>query len=135
MCMSSGLLRGPPRVQITKAVACWAHLRGEVGQKQAEIDKYNKKKRKLEQKSMASDDSQEMSMDEIKDWLKLLGVATECAERNYPRMDRVSRCHREMLRDKALNHPEMRVVVGSSKKDEDSAMAESSDDEFPEVGM
>ena len=134
-CMSAGLLRGPPRAQITKAVACWANLRGEVGQKQAEIEKYNKKKRKLEQKSMASDDSQEMSMDENKRWLKLLGVATEFAESKYPEMARVSRCHREMLLDKALNHPEMRVVVGGSKRDEDSAMAESSDDEFREVGM
>ena len=134
-CMSSGLLRGPPRAQITKAVACWANLRGEVGQKQAEIDKYNKKKRKLEQKSMASDDSQEMSMDENKRWLKLLGVATEFAESKYPEMARVSRCHREMLLDKALSHPEMRVVGGGSKRDENSAMAESSDDEFREVGM
>ena len=40
-----------------------------------------------------------------------------------------------MLLDKALNHPEMRVVVGGSKRGEDSAMAESSDDEFREVGM
>ena len=134
-CMSSGLLRGPPRAQITKAVACWANLRGEVGQKQAEIDKYIKKKRKLEQKSMASDDSQEMSMDENKRWLKLLGVATEFAESKYPEMARVSRCHREMLLDKALNHPEMRVVVRGSKRDENSDMAESSDDEFREVGM
>ena len=133
-CMSSGLLRGPPRAQITKAVACWVHLRGEVGQKQAEIEKY-KKKRKLEQKSMASDDSQEMSMDENKRWFKLLGVATEFAENKYPEMARESRCHREMLLDKALNHPEMRVVVGGSKRGEDSAMAESSDDEFREVGM
>ena len=103
----------------------WAEIRGEMGMKQTEFAKYEKKKRKMAQNKIKVESQEIFEVDtEFQHWQSLLELAKDFVEK-FPEMAVVATKHKAMTLEKRL--------AESSKNDVEMAKVDSSDDEFVAV--
>ena len=104
----------------------WSQVRGEMGMKQTEIAKHEKKKRKMAQNKIKVESQEIFEVDvEFKSWQSLHELAKDFVEKAFPEMAVVATNHKAMTLEKRL--------AESSKNDVEMAKVDSSDDEFVAV--